>query len=48
VRRLGPYRLQGDKRILTAVDALLRMFVEQGRMKLGKGLHDYQPCYQVV
>jgi hypothetical protein len=46
VRRHGPYQLQGDKRLMGALDELLQGFVDQGRMTLkGTG---YQPCYRIV
>ena len=48
VNRFGSYKISGDARIMKAMDELLMIFVEQGRMKLGKGLDDYQPCYQLV
>ena len=46
VRRHGPYRLQGDPRLMQELDALLQAFVSQGRMTL-QGTA-YQPCYQIV
>ena len=45
IRQHGPYRLNGDKRVMQAMDNLLQDFVRQGRMKL-KG--KYTPCYKVV
>lgn len=44
----GPFKLQGDPKILKAIDELLRVFVAQGRMKLGKDRGNYVPCYQLV
>jgi len=42
----GPFEIRGDKTILARLDALLRAFVEQHRMKLpGRA---YEPCYRVV
>ena len=43
----GPYEIRGEPAIMQALDALLRAFVAQQRMKLpgGKG---YQPCYRIV
>jgi pyrimidine/purine-5'-nucleotide nucleosidase len=42
----GPFEIRGDKAILARLDALLRAFVEQHRMKLpGRA---YEPCYRVV
>ncbi|HEX4975783.1 MAG TPA: nucleotide 5'-monophosphate nucleosidase PpnN [Pseudomonadales bacterium] len=42
----GPFKLQGDKKILQALDNLLCAFVAQKRMKLTKD--NYTPCYQLV
>ena len=42
----GPFRLQGDPQILSAMDSLLRSFVAEGRMKLGG--KPYDPCYEIV
>ena len=41
----GPFEIHGDADIMRALDALLRAFVEQRRMKISG---DYQPCYRVV
>ncbi|MCO5054681.1 nucleotide 5'-monophosphate nucleosidase PpnN [Thermomonas sp.] len=41
----GPFEINGDPDIMRALDALLRAFVEQRRMKISG---DYQPCYKVV
>lgn len=46
IREHGPFEIHGDARILQPMDALLRAFVAQQRMKLpGKA---YDPCYRVV
>lgn len=45
VREKGPFVLRGDKEIMTAMDALLRDFVEAGRMKLIR--ESYNPCYTI-
>jgi len=45
IRDHGPFQLHGDSDILTAMDALLRGFVAQGRMKLGG--RAYNPCYSI-
>ncbi|HEX5693059.1 MAG TPA: pyrimidine/purine nucleotide monophosphate nucleosidase domain-containing protein, partial [Arenimonas sp.] len=45
VEKHGPFRISGDKDIMAALDALLRAFVEQRRMKIAG---DYVPCYQVI
>jgi hypothetical protein len=42
----GPFKINGDKSIMLALDHLLENFVAQGRMKLAKD--DYRPCYQVI
>jgi pyrimidine/purine-5'-nucleotide nucleosidase len=44
----GPFRIQGDRKIMTAIDELLTAFVHEGRMKLGKGHGDYLPCYSLA
>ena len=41
----GPFEIHGDPAIMKALDALLRSFVVQQRMKL-EG--EYRPCYRVV
>ena len=41
----GPFEIHGDAGMMRALDALLRAFVAQGRMKIAG---DYQPCYRVV
>lgn len=41
----GPFEIHGDADIMQALDALLRAFVEQRRMKISG---DYKPCYRVV
>ncbi|MCB1749142.1 MAG: LOG family protein [Gammaproteobacteria bacterium] len=46
VEKEGPFRVHGDIAIMNALDALLRQFVDQGRMRLpGRG---YEPCYEIV
>ena len=45
IERHGPFEIDGDKDIMRALDALLRAFVEQRRMKISG---NYQPCYRVV
>lgn len=45
VERHGPYSLHGDADMAAALDALLRAFVAQRRMKI-EG--DYRPCYRVL
>ena len=41
----GPFEIHGDQDIMQALDALLRAFVAQSRMKMSG---DYQPCYRVL
>ena len=45
VERYGPFQINGDNDIMQALDALLRAFVEQRRMKISG---QYRPCYQIV
>lgn len=48
VAQHGPYKIDGDRTIMNAIDQLLRVFVKEQRMKLGQGEKDYKPCYQIV
>ena len=41
----GPFEIHGDPDIMQALDALLRAFIAQGRMKMSG---DYKPCYRVL
>ena len=45
VREKGPFLLRGDVEIMDALDALLRDFVDDGRMKLIR--EQYNPCYTI-
>ena len=45
VEEHGPFRIHGDKDMMEALDALLRAFVEQRRMKISG---QYRPCYEVI
>ena len=45
IEQFGPFEIHGDADIMQALDALLRAFVEQRRMKIAG---DYKPCYRVV
>jgi predicted Rossmann-fold nucleotide-binding protein len=45
VEQHGPYLIHGDPDMMQALDALLRAFVEQRRMKIAG---EYKPCYRVV
>ncbi|MBW8775956.1 MAG: LOG family protein [Stenotrophomonas sp.] len=44
IEQFGPFQIHGDPDMMQALDALLRAFVEQRRMKISG---EYQPCYQV-
>ncbi|MFT5505913.1 MAG: hypothetical protein ACI8XC_003638, partial [Gammaproteobacteria bacterium] len=46
IERQGPFKIRGDQDIMSSLDALLRSFVDQKRMKLPGG--DYQPCYDIL
>ncbi|MCL1635131.1 nucleotide 5'-monophosphate nucleosidase PpnN [Luteimonas sp. SX5] len=41
----GPFDIHGDHDMMRALDALLRAFVEQRRMKIAG---EYRPCYRVL
>jgi pyrimidine/purine-5'-nucleotide nucleosidase len=41
----GPFLINGDPELMASLDALLRAFVAQRRMKIAG---DYKPCYRVV
>ncbi len=45
IEQHGPFEIHGDAGMMQALDALLRAFVEQRRMKISG---EYQPCYRVV
>lgn len=45
VEQFGPYQIRGDADLMVSLDALLRAFVEQRRMKI-EG--EYRPCYQLL
>ncbi|MGN6113038.1 MAG: nucleotide 5'-monophosphate nucleosidase PpnN [Luteimonas sp.] len=45
VEEFGPYQIHGDPDMMHALDALLRAFVEQRRMKIAG---EYKPCYEIV
>ncbi len=45
IEERGPFEIHGDPDIMQALDALLRAFVEQRRMKIAG---EYRPCYQVL
>ncbi|MDR7133878.1 putative Rossmann-fold nucleotide-binding protein [Lysobacter niastensis] len=41
----GPFEIHGDPGMMQSLDALLRAFVEQRRMKIAG---EYKPCYRVL
>jgi predicted Rossmann-fold nucleotide-binding protein len=41
----GPFNIQGEPQIMTALDQLLSSFVSQRRMKIN--YKEYQPCYRI-
>lgn len=45
IEEFGPFQIHGDKDMMESLDALLRAFVEQRRMKISG---EYKPCYEVV
>ena len=45
IEQFGPFEIHGDPEMMASLDALLRAFVEQRRMKIAG---DYKPCYRVV
>jgi predicted Rossmann-fold nucleotide-binding protein len=45
IEKEGPFEIHGDPDIMQALDALLRAFVDQRRMKMSG---EYQPCYRVI
>jgi predicted Rossmann-fold nucleotide-binding protein len=46
IERYGPFELVGERSIMEPMDALLRSFVAQGRMKSTGA--EYTPCYRLV
>lgn len=44
IEEFGPFRINGDDDMMQALDALLRAFVLQRRMKISG---EYRPCYEV-
>ena len=45
IEQYGPFRIHGDADMMQSLDALLRAFVDQRRMKISGA---YRPCYEVV
>lgn len=46
VAEKGPYEIHGEKEVIGPLDALLRSFVAQKRMKIPT--QEYVPCYRIV
>jgi len=46
VEQHGPYQIQGDRKIMRAIDTLLAECVANQRMKIGCG--SYRPCYELL
>ena len=45
IEQFGPFEIHGDPDIMRALDALLRAFVDQRRMKIPG---EYRPCYRLA
>ena len=45
IEQFGPFQIHGDTDMMESLDALLRAFVEQRRMKISG---EYRPCYEVI
>lgn len=45
IEQHGPFQIHGDVDMMQSLDALLRAFVEQRRMKISGA---YRPCYEVL
>lgn len=45
IEQFGPFEIHGDADMMQSLDALLRAFVQQRRMKIAG---EYKPCYRVV
>lgn len=45
IEQHGPFEIHGDPEIMQALDALLRAFIDQRRMKM---TGEYRPCYKVL
>jgi len=46
IEAYGDFEIHGDAAIMQPVDALLKAFVEQGRMKMTDA--HYRPCYKII
>lgn len=47
IEKHGKFKIHGDKKIMQAMDELLKMYVAQHRMKL-PGSSKYEPCYEII
>ncbi|HEY0506057.1 MAG TPA: nucleotide 5'-monophosphate nucleosidase PpnN [Lysobacter sp.] len=45
IEEFGPFEIHGDADMMQSLDALLRAFVQQRRMKIAG---EYKPCYRVI
>ena len=46
IEKFGRFEIHGDPAIMGPMDALLKSFVEQHRMKISGA--DYNPCYRII
>lgn len=46
IREHGPFKINGDPKLMAMLDELLQSFVAQKRMKLPGA--EYQPCYEIL
>ena len=46
IEQHGNFEIQGESSIMASIDALLKSFVEQQRMKLPG--NEYVPCYDII
>ncbi len=46
IREHGPFKINGDPKLMELMDSLLQSFVDQQRMKLPGT--EYKPCYEVI
>lgn len=42
----GPFKIKGDESLIRPLEALLKSFIDQGRMKLPGS--EYVPCYEII
>ncbi|QUM79305.1 LOG family protein [Moritella sp. 5] len=46
IEKNGPFKLQGDPKLMQLMDNLLKNFIKQNRMKLPGS--KYEPCYEII